>query len=163
MGNEILFTYRRNTRKEGIKTLFIFSTVFVVLALSVHIFFYFAKPALPTNFYKLFMGVNAAIFLLSLVGYIIPNIKMNKEFSISITGEEIECKVPSKAFGQSFHLRIKDIDTIIKDTTPDDEHNWYLMTVQKEKINITKNYRNPVRKIIEILQAQNPGIKMIEE
>jgi hypothetical protein len=164
MESEILFKHMRNTRKEGIKTFFIFFPVFVILAIGIHIFFYYiAKPTPPTNFYKLFMGVNGAIFLLSLVGYIIPNIIMNKEFSVSITREEIDCKVPSKVYGQSFHLKIKDIDTIIKDTTPESNPNYHIMTVQKEKISITANYENPVRKIIEILQAQNPGIRIIKE
>jgi len=52
---------------------------------------------------------------------------------------------------------------IVEDTTSDSFPDLSIITGQKEKIEITTHFKNPVRKIVEILQTQNPDIKMKKE
>lgn len=160
MTEEILFEYKKNTKKEGIQALIetLAGIIIVVSGLYLIEYLFPGSKEGMVVLKRIALWFLPAVFVLLLLGYIIPNIRMNRDFSIRITNGHIECIVPKKIYGQSFNIEISNIDTILEDSKPETSSDWYIITKQKEKFELTTNYNNPISKIVDVLREQNPRI-----
>lgn len=155
MTQDILFEYKKSTKKEGIQTLIKNLALLIFFAAGLYFFSHFGAPKAIIIIAIVIISI---IFIILLV-YSIWNIRLDREFSITITKEHIECRIPEEAFGRSFNIKISDIDTILQESPPDESVDWYIITKQNERIKLTPNYNNPISKIVEILREQNYLIK----
>lgn len=105
-------------------------------------------------FYYVFCAVAIAGGAILIV-YGVHNIRMDKEFRLTVSEDGIECVSPAKAFGESYSVPLDDIVRLEKEVS---ESTWCIVTRDNRRIIITPNYGNPVLDIAYTLQELRPEI-----
>jgi hypothetical protein len=158
-----ILEHRQSTRREGIGTLVIAAvTVAGLIAIQVLLFEYAFLDGWQENKFFLvgFYGILALVTAV-IVAYGVANIVKNQEFICRVDGEAIECISPVKACGESFRLPLAEIAKI-EVKTGSDSAEFYLYDRAGSRYQLTTNYGNPGRKIIETILKLNPAVAHVE-
>ena len=159
MAAKQLLSYRRTTKKEGIATLV--GVVFTVLGLigSMQLVVDFSPNFAADEpwFYYLFNGVALLLGGLVIFCYAMPNLRMNREFRFTLTEDEIDCQSPTDAFGESYTIALTEL-VGIEERQSCDTSDWYLTTRDGRQYQLTPNYGNPQRDIMDALIELKPDL-----
>jgi|GEM_PF-3963663 len=95
------------------------------------------------------------------IGYFIPNLVMSRQFSLRIYSDRIVCESPHRSLAPAFDLPLSEIQFLEHDARGDAE-SWTIVTHDQKRHFITHNYGNPVKRIVKILMAAEPPLKVVK-
>lgn len=113
-------------------------------------------PIFMFGFYGIVIAVTGALFFF----YGLPSVIANKDFIFRMTEVEIECVSPVQRLCCSYRIpmnRIFEIEETDHDESP---NNYVLITIDRERFEITPNYGNPVHGIIEVMREHYPEVRI---
>jgi len=152
---KLLLSHRRGSRREGILVLVFYvliSTGFIAVP---HYFFPgFHEKAFHYVWDAFVLGVCALVIFT----YSIPNIVMNREFRFELFEDRIECKSPSKFYGESYSILLSDIVELEEIVDYDGPSVWYFVMRDGRKIRIITNYGNRDEKIVKMVRHLKPDL-----
>jgi hypothetical protein len=158
MASKILISHRRRTKREGMIALvsgILVPVLWVTLTSLFQALFWQDSPV----FFWIFKSLGIVLGVVTVFGYAIPNMLMDREFSFVVSEDRIECKSPAKAYGESFSVPIDEI-VAIEHQRSEDMGDWFLITRGRQRIRIPMNYGNPVRKIVAALRELRPELPL---
>ena len=159
MTPKILVDHSRGTKREGISVIAIALLTSGGLVGFFHLFCHFVVNLRNESpvFYFVFNGFALIFggFLIFAVG--VPNLLMKRRFRFVVSEDRIECQSPAKAFGESYSIPIDDIASLQEHTYHGDTQ-WWFITCDNRRIEITPNYGNPVREIVAALRQLRPEL-----
>jgi hypothetical protein len=158
MTSNALVDHHRWTKREAWLTLFTVLSTYGGLLGLLYLFMYFFHDV-SMVFAIVWHLVVVGFGLLVILGYVLPNMRMDREFRFVVTSERIECTSPANRFGESYVVLIRDITAVEKKSRGEEgSYDWYLHTSDGRCLNLTPNYGNPIRRIVKVLRRLRPDL-----
>ena len=151
----LVFEHIRSVRREGKRSLLMISLVGTGLLLTIFLF----SEISTTGWVAI--GIIGGGLLLLLFGLALPNLRGSGNFILRIYASRIVCESPVPSLAPSFDLVLTDIDHIEHDTRGDSSH-WIIVVRDGSRFKITEEYSLPLKKVIHILMATDPPLKVVE-
>ena len=154
---QVLLEHTRSTRREGIAVLSVSTTTmagFVVFAV---------LAGLPSPSFDHLGPVLLYLFLtfiyLASLWYGCVNVHANSVFRCYLDHRLISCSGAVRQCGDDFCVNLDDIDHVQR-VDWDDSYQWYLITKDGRRFSVTRNYRNPASRFIDLLVQARPSIRV---
>lgn len=157
---EPLLEHIRTTRGEGWRKLW--TALYTALGLVAGVLFldlHWHLRQEQATFFWMYLAITGIIISLTIFGYVVPNFRMGRRFTIRVFDDHIECESPHPTFGPSYNIAFADISLIEHDMSCDG-NSWTMITQTGDRVSITPNYGNPVGRIVAIIQATRPDIEV---
>lgn len=158
MKSRAILSHSCSTVREGVFTLVAITLTVAGLMAIFHVVFRLVGEAEP--WYYVVHGIGLAIWASAVFCYALPNLFIRKRFEFTVFEDRIECRSPAAAYGRSFSVLIADVVALEEETGYEGANSWYLITRDNQRLQITPNYRNPVRRIVAALRELRPGIEV---
>ena len=101
-----------------------------------------------------------AFSLLLLFAVAIPNLRSGGQFTLRIYTSRIVSESPVPWLAKSFDLLLSEIDQLEHDTRGDNNC-WTIVARDGSRYEVTEQYRLPVNRVIRILQATEPPLRVV--
>lgn len=161
MPETVLISHERSLRSEALDMALLVIMLAFLSASGLVLWCYFGLPQ-PNNT-LLILAATGFILVTVLSGYSVWNVRAGASFSCTLTTNRILCKYPIESRGESFELKIDEIEFIeIKQFAGSNfGGDYYLHDLKGREYWLTLNYGNPAARILDRLEQLNPKIKLI--
>ena len=151
----LVLEHTRNARKEGVLSLLGASILLVGTILSILLFDEISVVG--------WCGIAGfgALSLLLLFAVAIPNLRSGGQFTLRIYTSRIVSESPVPLLAKSFDLLLSEIDHLEHDTRGDNDR-WTIVARNGSRYEVTEQYRLPVKRVMRILQATEPPLRIVE-
>lgn len=97
------------------------------------------------------------VMIFGLGWYAVTNIRSDQDFICRIDHERLECIAPARDCGESFNIRLADIDRL-EEVNRGKSYSWDICTNDGRRFHLMYNYQNPVKRFLATIKALRPDV-----
>ncbi|MFO7602284.1 MAG: hypothetical protein R6X06_00550 [Gammaproteobacteria bacterium] len=153
------FFYRRSTRRQAIKMLWIALGFPLSMGLMLEIF---ASDKVPESQLLIIYGVALLVSVLLVLMFVIADFRRNAEFRYEVTDQYVSCIYPDfPRGGESYQIKLCDIARLlqIKHTMGRTTHDDFIETVDGKMHRIPQRYDLKIGAVKKAIRSARPEIR----
>jgi len=162
MPETVLILHERSLRADALDVALLVVMLTFFLACASALWWYSGFPRLDSMLVML--AIAGIIFIAVLLGHAVVNARDGGRFICMLTTERIVCECPIESQGESFDLKIEEIEFIeIKQFAGANfGGDYFLRDLKGREYWLTLSYGNPAAWILDRLEDLNPKIELID-